>query len=103
MASEMPVAKLRVAEIEPRRTTIPLAETQKQLWALTQLDPKASVAYNVCYAIELKGSVLIGMLREALQEVADRHDSLRCQIDAEGEVLTVAPFNRSFAGDHFSS
>jgi amino acid adenylation domain-containing protein len=91
MASEIPVAELRVAEIEPRRTTIPLAETQKQLWALTQLDPKASVAYNVCYAIELKGNLLIGMLRETLQEVADRHDSLRSRIDAEGEVLTAAP------------
>ncbi len=38
---------------------LPLTQAQKELWLLAQIESRASVAYNVCNAIELRGALLV--------------------------------------------
>jgi len=64
-------------------------EAQRQLWLLSELDRDASVAYNVTTSLELKGSLNISALEEAINEVVNRHEALRTHILEQGELQTV--------------
>jgi amino acid adenylation domain-containing protein/FkbM family methyltransferase len=81
-------AAAHVATAE-HRETFPASKAQKQLWLLAQLESEASVAYNVCYAIEFQGPLQLDILKESLRRVVDRHESLRSRLDPGGETLTV--------------
>lgn len=67
----------------------PTSEAQKQLWLLSELDSNASSAYNVTTSLELKGSLNIPALQKAINEVINRHESLRTQILEQGELQEV--------------
>ncbi len=69
---------------------LPLTQAQKELWLLAQIESRASVAYNVCNAIELRGALRFSALQKAMKAVVDRHDALRASVDPDGETLTVA-------------
>ncbi|HKV91964.1 MAG TPA: amino acid adenylation domain-containing protein [Candidatus Angelobacter sp.] len=86
MASELLIGAA-TAKFEQQNFHTALTEAQRQIWALAQLELKASVAYNVCYAVELHGKLHAKVLQEALQAVVDRHDSLRCCLHPDGETL----------------
>jgi amino acid adenylation domain-containing protein len=63
----------------PRRTQVgpyPLSFAQQRLWFLDQLEP-GNPAYNVPAAIRLTGSLNIAAVRQSLDEVVRRHESLR--------------------------
>src|SRR5688572_3542864 len=52
---------------------------QERLWILEQMNP-LSVAYNVLLAMEIKGRLNIEVLEKTLQEIIQRHESLRTVI-----------------------
>jgi len=54
----------------------PLSFAQQRLWFLHQLEPD-NVAYNVAFAVRLKGALDIRALEESLSEVSRRHEALR--------------------------
>ncbi|WP_026126780.1 amino acid adenylation domain-containing protein [Nocardiopsis xinjiangensis] len=60
-----------------------IAPSQRGLWFLQQLEGFRS-AYNVPYAARLSGTVEEDALRQALRDVAVRHDSLRTLYPADG-------------------
>ncbi|MGA9770778.1 MAG: amino acid adenylation domain-containing protein [Blastocatellia bacterium] len=70
---------------------LPLTEPQKHLWALDRIGEDASRAYNESVMVYLRGPLNPAALRKAIQEVANRHESLRATFDAEGKYLTIAP------------
>ena len=74
------------------RKNAPLSFAQQRLWVLEQLDP-GSAAYNISRAVRLKGNLNVPSLREALDEIVARHDSLRTNfILVNGQpVQTVHP------------
>ncbi|MEW5927424.1 MAG: non-ribosomal peptide synthase/polyketide synthase, partial [Gemmatimonadota bacterium] len=86
------------AERIPRRTgdgPWPLSFAQQRLWFIHRLDP-ASSAYNMPFALWLRGAPDVPALRAALAEVARRHEALRTVVVEEaGEagqaVLPPAP------------
>ncbi len=49
---------------------------QERLWFLHQLEPQ-SVAYNVPRAIRIRGHLDLNVLRQSLNEIVARHDTLR--------------------------
>src|SRR5215813_9358417 len=56
--------------------SFPLSFAQRRLWFLTQLEPD-NPAYNVPQAISLKGPLNLSALRQAINEIVNRHEVLR--------------------------
>lgn len=70
--------------------TLPLTEPQREIWAATQMGDDASRAYNLAYALTLRGPLSTESMRSALQQLVERHDALRVTIDAGGEHQCIA-------------
>ena len=58
------------------RSGLPLSFSQQRLWFLNQLEPDGS-NYNILRAFRIRGPLDQDALRRALNEVIQRHDSLR--------------------------
>jgi amino acid adenylation domain-containing protein len=67
----------------PRDRELPLSFAQQQLWVLQQMDPGSS-AYNSARAFRLRGTLQVGALARALDEVAARHEVLRTTFPLRG-------------------
>lgn len=66
-----------------------LSFAQQQLWLVDQLTPGAS-AYNVPYAMRVRGPLDVGALQRALDAVVGRHEVLRTLVlDFKGHPLPV--------------
>jgi hypothetical protein len=75
-----------------RGAELPLSYAQQRLWFLHQLEPESS-AYNITYALRLKGALDVRAVRNAITEIVRRHEVLRttfAQSDA-GPVQIVQP------------
>jgi amino acid adenylation domain-containing protein len=65
---------------------IPLTEAQKQLWMLSQMEDEGSqLAYNFDLCLQLKGVFDLTAMQQAVQQVVNRHESLRTVISNEGD------------------
>src|SRR6266436_7853784 len=64
----------------------PASLAQQRLWFLDQLQGK-SAAYNVHLGFWLRGALDLSSLRASLQEMVNRHDSLRTAFILEGDEL----------------
>ncbi|MET7774058.1 amino acid adenylation domain-containing protein, partial [Nocardia sp. NPDC005366] len=60
----------------PRPAAVPLANAQRRMWLLNQLDT-TSAAYNICFAARLTGPLDIDAFRAAFLDVIGRHEPLR--------------------------
>jgi amino acid adenylation domain-containing protein len=70
---------------------IPLSADQRHLWIMTQMGTAEALAYNVPTAIELEGPLDVGLLKQAIQQVVDRHDMLRTTVSEDGSTQRIAP------------
>ena len=60
----------------PRDAALPLSFAQQRLWFLDQLDP-GSAAYNIPFALRLRGTLLVYAVERSLHEIVQRHENLR--------------------------
>ncbi|MEW5930923.1 MAG: amino acid adenylation domain-containing protein, partial [Gemmatimonadota bacterium] len=60
----------------PRSGPLPLSYAQQRLWLVDRLEP-GSVAYNMLYALHLRGALDVAALRATLAELVRRHEVLR--------------------------
>src|ERR1041384_6326079 len=58
----------------------PPSFAQQRLWFLAQLEPDSSF-YNIPVAMRLKGPLQSGVLERSLNELVQRHESLRTSSD----------------------
>ncbi|MBD3557662.1 amino acid adenylation domain-containing protein [Planktothrix sp. FACHB-1355] len=66
----------------PKRTSetsLPLANAQKRLWFLNELEP-GNPAYNMSSGFKIKGRLDLEALTEAINRLVQRHESLRTVI-----------------------
>ncbi|BFU45410.1 amino acid adenylation domain-containing protein [Krasilnikovia sp. MM14-A1004] len=62
--------------VQARPERVPLSYAQRRLWFILQLDGDNG-AYDMPYALRLRGRLDAGALQAALADVTDRHESLR--------------------------
>ncbi len=76
--------------VRPQR--LPLSSAQQRLWILDQFDPGNSV-YNVTSLMRLYGNLDVEALRRTLDEIVNRHESLRTVFpkDEQGPWQRVLP------------
>jgi acyl transferase domain-containing protein len=75
---------------------IPLTEGQQEIWLLSQMQPEASLAYNESLTLELRGELNLNALQQSLQQLVDRHESLRTAICEDGsgqQILSTLKIN----------
>ncbi|MEM9486565.1 MAG: amino acid adenylation domain-containing protein, partial [Cyanobacteria bacterium P01_F01_bin.116] len=65
-----------IIPIEQDGTSIPLSYAQERLWFLAQLEG-LSATYNLPVAVQIKGSLDINALEQALGDLVTRHEVLR--------------------------
>ena len=68
--------KLPPIQPVPRDGDLPLSFAQQRLWFIDQLDSGNSV-YNFPVAVRLKGSLNLDALKQSVNEIVRRHESLR--------------------------
>jgi amino acid adenylation domain-containing protein len=95
------IAKLRqgrpsgpVIEIQPRSSVIqeiPASLGQRQLWIFDRSQPDAGATYNIPFAVHLQGKLDTDALRQSLDALVRRHESLRTRFlaDADGQPVQV--------------
>lgn len=71
-------------------STVPLTESQREIWASVQMGVAANCSYNQCQSLELKGDLSEEILLRALQGLADRHEVLRATCSPDGSTLCIA-------------
>src|SRR5262249_4115684 len=69
----------------------PLTEVQMEVWLSAQLGDEASCAYNEPLTLHLHGSLNEPALRQAVQELIDRHDALRSAFTPTGDRQRFSP------------
>lgn len=74
---------MKSVKIDPvrRENKLPLSFAQQQLWFLDRFG--SSVAYNLPIALLFSGSLKVTALHQTLQEMVDRHESLRTTFSAD--------------------
>ncbi|WP_027568239.1 hybrid non-ribosomal peptide synthetase/type I polyketide synthase [Bradyrhizobium sp. URHA0013] len=81
---------VKAASPDPK-DPIQLTEAQREIFLATTLGSEASCAFNESFSVGLRGKLRIDLLREALNELIQRHEALRSTIDAEGQCMLVRP------------
>ncbi|MFT4115712.1 non-ribosomal peptide synthetase [Bradyrhizobium sp.] len=70
--------------------SLPLTVQQSEVWVESQMGPEASCAFNQCFALHLKGPLLVEVMQSALDQVVQRHDGLRARFDEKGDQQRIA-------------
>lgn len=71
---------------------LPVAQAQKQLFALSQMGGEGQMAYTEVLAVKLQGDFNFDAMKRALRSVVDRRDSLRVTFSNNGEKQRVRPY-----------
>ncbi|WP_211226137.1 non-ribosomal peptide synthetase/type I polyketide synthase [Solimonas flava] len=71
--------------------TLPLTESQMEIWLAAQLGDEASCAFNESVTVRLDGALDGAALQRALDTLMARHDALRLRFAPTGESQCVAP------------
>ncbi|HEX7243495.1 MAG TPA: condensation domain-containing protein, partial [Longimicrobiaceae bacterium] len=76
----------------PREGPLPLSFAQQRLWVVDRLEP-GSAAYNMPYALRLRGGLDAAALRAALDALVRRHEALRTVFAGSdgGPVQVIGP------------
>ena len=65
---------------------------QKEIWASVQMGSAANCAYNESQSLRLQGELDLTALQFAVQNVIQRHESLRMTVSPDGNTLCVTDF-----------
>ncbi|WP_426811135.1 amino acid adenylation domain-containing protein [Pseudomonas sp. WOUb67] len=88
----MSFARLPIPQIRDEWGPIGLSYAQRRQWFLWQFEPQ-SAAYNISMALRFKGALDCDLLQRSLEDLVQRHESLRTAFAQDGDqpVQVVAP------------
>lgn len=81
----------RWASGSSKTISYPMSEAQQQLWLLAKLSDDGAKAYNDPAVLTIDGPIDLNAFTKALNQVVERHESLRTTVDPHGERLVVQP------------
>ncbi|HLY69273.1 MAG TPA: amino acid adenylation domain-containing protein [Puia sp.] len=82
--------KIMLAETEPDKIFIPAIDAQTEIWLACVLGGEdASRAYNISISEKLYGKLDMAAMKLALQDLINRHESLRTTFDGENEKACI--------------
>ena len=81
----------RAEAVEQSFQSIPMTESQLELWLTTQVSDEASRSLNEPGAFSMKGKLNLRVFQRALRQVIQRHDALRATVSPDGQNFRVAP------------
>jgi amino acid adenylation domain-containing protein len=67
----------------------PSTESQREVWLASQIGSDASCAFNESVTLELRGSLDVPALRQALEDVLRAHEALRGVYADDGRIFVV--------------
>src|SRR5262245_13010379 len=75
-----------------RQSGIPLSFAQQRLWLIDRLE-SGTIAYNVPFAVRLKGQLDVAAFERSINKVVERHEALRTTFVLEGDqpIQIIAP------------
>ena len=79
---------------ESGRVVLPITAAQQEIWLASKMGDNASRAYNEVVVLRLQGALHIRILEQSIQDLVDRHDSLRITIAADGKQQFIHPQRR---------
>ena len=74
----------------PLQRVVAVTEPQREVWLADKLSPDASLAYNESVSVAFHGRVDVAALQASVQDLVDRHESLRATLSPEGDELCIA-------------
>jgi len=78
----------------PRGSAVPASFAQRRLWFLDQLEP-GSASYHISRALRVKGRLDLPALRQSLESLLGRHESLRTTFSwVDGEPVQIISSSR---------
>lgn len=69
----------------------PMTEAQKEIWYAAQYSDDASCVFNESNLLRLKGDLDCELLHQSIQQVVNRHESLRTTFSRDGDFQEVQP------------
>lgn len=75
---------------DPVTRVLPLTVGQRELLAAAQMGAEVHCAFNLAYALHLRGPLSMASMCAALQQVVDRHGGLRAAIAPDGSGQRIA-------------
>ncbi|MCF7220948.1 non-ribosomal peptide synthetase [Marilutibacter chinensis] len=79
---------------------VPVTEPQREVWLADKLGREGSLAYNESVSLRLRGPLDPEALRQAVQELVQRHESLRATVGPDGDELYIAERMEIEVGTH---
>lgn len=77
--------------VNGKKKTVPLTEGQQEVWIEQRLGNEAAAAYNLSSDFLLEGKLEIEALRKAIQQLVQRHESLRTFFNKENITQVILP------------
>ncbi|MDB6168189.1 MAG: hypothetical protein JWM88_1053 [Verrucomicrobia bacterium] len=85
-----PAPSTAVPAVATGSVSIPLTQAQQEIWYVSQMGPALSAAYNESCTLHLRGELDEAAMRQALDDLVARHDSLRITFNAAGDQQQIA-------------
>ena len=71
--------------------SVPMTAAQREVWITSQMSEGASCALNESITLRMRGTFDPDAMRSAIDEVIDRHESLRTTFSIDGEFQRTSP------------
>ncbi len=68
---------------------LPASLVQKEIWALSQIDEKSNLAFNLVCWLDIPGSLSMSSIEDGINLLLARHDALQSSFSDDGESYTV--------------
>ncbi|MHC5064994.1 MAG: aminotransferase class III-fold pyridoxal phosphate-dependent enzyme, partial [Planctomycetota bacterium] len=70
---------------------VALTDGQQEIWLATRFGDQANMAFNLASTLELRGTLRVDLLQDALNQLITRHEALRAVPNTDGQTQRILP------------